>query len=263
MNNTFINNKKNKIYEKKHTFKYNIRNQEAMFIQLRNLISNKTKIDKRIIYNLLKIERIQNISNITIKKKKSDRTIEIPDKIILKENYQLHNDYIFSNFNIFNNNYEITEDFYTNKLNKQISLHSSKCNLVINSGRSYISMLKGKSGLYLNFCISKQDLSYSDIKCLNTKEKKELDIKLIHSLNSINDIKNINNRINPTYYKEGYKFEVNLESDLNIKPDKINSIIDQEIKLITEDVYYIINQIKLNNKDVFERALLEQEMTNF
>ncbi len=255
--------KSDEIYKKKHTFKYNIKNSEAIFIQLRNLISNKTKIDKKVIYNLLKIERIQNISNITIKNKKSDRIIEVPDNIILKENYQLHTDYIFANFNVFNNHYEITKDFYTNKLNKKISLHSSKCNLIINSGRSYISMLKGKSGLYLKFCISKQDLSYSDIKYLNTKEKEQLNIKLIHSLNSINNIKNIKNIITPSYYKEGYKFEVNLESDLNITPDKINSIIDQEIKLITEGIYYVINKIKLNNKDVFERALLEQEMTNF
>lgn len=262
MNNTFINNKKNEIYEKKHTFKYNIRNQEAMLIQLRNLISNKTKIDKKIIYNLLKMERIQNISNITIKNKKLDRIIEIPDKIILKENYQLHTDYIFANFIIFNNNYEIKENFYINKLDKKINLHSSQFNFIICNGRSY-NAGNYRSGLYLNFILNKQDLSYSNINLLNKTEKKELDRKLISNLVSINKMKNINNNIQVLYDKDNYKFQIYLESNLNVDLDKINLIINQEIKSITDCVENCVEEIKEKNKSIFERALLEQEITNF
>lgn len=241
---------KNEIYDKKTIIRLTKKNQDLIYPQLIKNISRRTDIKEKIIYNLLKMDLINLIMNIELKTKKNVTLIEVPEKIILKDNYKTLCYYVIANFNIYYPEYTLKNEYIDS------ILYNKEKKSIINLNHTYFGNL-----FNISFDYQLNDVLPYDINLLNNEEIKELKKELSQYEKKLPRYKN---QLMYVYTKENKKqISYNLSLIFSDNMDNNINLINKEIKDLNDYYNNLIENFKEKAKKYFKRALLEIEMNNF
>lgn len=241
---------KNEIYDKKTIIRLTKKNQDLIYPQLIKNISRRTNIKEDIIYNLLKMDLINLIMNIELKTNKNVTLIEIPEKIILKDNYKTLCYYVIANFNIYYPEYTLKNEYI------DAILYNKGKKSIISLRHTYFGNL-----FNISFYYELNDVLAYDINLLNNEEIKELEKELSQYEKKLPMYKN---QLMYVYKKENKK-QISYNLSLIFSDNMNNNInlINQEIKDLNDYYNNLIENFKAKSKKYFKRALLEIEINNF
>lgn len=250
LNKEYKKSNKNEIYDKKTIIRLTRKNQDLIYPQLIKNISIRTNIKKEIIYNLLKMDLINLVMNIELKTKKNITRIEIPEKIILKDNYKTLCYYVIANFNVYYPEYTLKNEYI------DAILYNKEKKSMIYLRNTYFGNL-----FNISFDYQLNDVLPYNINLLNNQEVKELKKELFQYEKKLPMYKN---QLMYVYRKENKK-QISYNLSLIFSNDMNNNInlINQEIKDLNDYYNNLIENFKAKAKKYFKRALLEIEMSNF
>lgn len=206
------------------------------------------KIDKDMIYVLLDLHLLQNISNINVSYHDGIVTYIIPENPKLNENYENSSVFTFASYALYDKNFKVK----TKKRNYILLNSDDKIKTALE-----FDDLSEDFDIYYKVEFNENLLIPYDINLLTEKEKNDLKTAIMRQEGKISEELTDTN-INGVQY-----FEFLLE----LCNHKIASDTHLEIKIQCEecDDYYmsLLNEFKEYNKKFFERALLEIQMKNF
>lgn len=216
--------------------------------KLFNTIKEKCNLNKEILNNLLNFDLITDICDIKIDKDSNKvHHYFIKNKIVFKRNYKKRESYIYSSFPLYNKDFEVRDK----------SIYLENCIFHKNLEKIIFDIKKNNLSedyyLYLLIKFNKNELIPYDINLLN----KEEEIKLTKLIN----FQKLNLSLNVSVDRNYLLFFININKEKDII--SIQKKIESEIIEIYDFFENKKNEYKENNKSIFERALLENEIISF
>lgn len=230
--------------------KYNKEIYVSDYDYLLNYLQSILTIDKKIIHNLIELNKLHYVANnIKIVKDNNKDLYIIGRNCSLRENYEKQKSYILAYYLLVDNNFEIKKD-YEGTYNQE--------NYLLNKNNKFNMLIKEHKELNriaLLIELEENVLIPYNIDILNENEREQLMHTIILQKSYLYDDLG---RISGKYYA---LFFINIIKEKSLIQN-INSMNNQ-IRYTYLDFSEKVNKYREDNKLIFERALTEIQIGNF